>query len=481
MTMIETFKNKLAEQLRGLEVSLAMVFDRDGRILWHCGRKIRGATVEAGEGFSKGSIRQMLAAGTPFAEDEVMVTSCGDELPLSARMLFIKSLLVRPIGDDLFLYADSGTRVAFDQSDRRVLQAIGELLGETVDAARRRSGREGGLSGTSAAMQSVRDLVAKYALEEEPVLITGETGVGKTRIAELLYGVSGRKGPLVVALMPSIPEGLAESELFGHRRGAFTGATEERRGLVEEAEHGTLLLDEISEAPPALQAKLLRFIEARRYRVVGDPRERDADVRIVAATNKDLEEEVRGHRFREDLHFRLSVLHLRVPPLRSRKEDIRALVGEHERRLRGKRLSEEAWDVMLGHTWPGNVRELIHVLTRAGVELEGEVIGREIRNVIGGQKAERSPEPSALAHAAAEIERGRSFWETAWQAFLDRDLSRRELQQWLSERHRSTGVSLKRLAASLNITDGEYHRFVSALHKYDIHPGRTSATPSDSE
>lgn len=474
--MIETFKRKLWEQLRHMDVSLAMVFDRDGRILWHCGRKIRGGTIETGEGFSKNSIRKMLAASAPLDEDEVMATSCRDDLPQSARMLFIKSLLVRPIGGDLFLYADSGTRAAFDQSDRRVLGTIGELLGETVEAARRRSGREGGLSGASAEMQSVRDLVAKYALEDEPVLITGETGVGKTRAAEFFHSVSGRAGALVVVHMPSIPDGLLESELFGHRRGAFTGATEDRRGLVEEAEGGTLLLDEIAEAPAVFQAKLLRFADARRYRVVGDPRERDADVRIVATTNRDLEEEVRQRRFREDLYFRLSVLHLRIPPLRSRKEDIRALVSEHERRLRGKRLSDGFWEAMLSHAWPGNVRELIHVLTRAGVELEGEVIGREVSEVIGGEGTAGPSESSALDGAVIELAAGRSFWDTVWRAFLDRDLSRRELQQWLCQRHRASGGSLKRLAASLNIADDEYHRFVSALHKYDVHPNRSAAS-----
>jgi DNA-binding NtrC family response regulator len=478
--MLETFKRKLGEQLKDMDVSLAMVFDRDGRILWHCGRKIRGVMVETGEGFSKCSIRKMLAASAPLVEDEVMVTSCGADLPQSARTLFIKSLLVRPIGGDLFLYADSGTRAAFDEGDRRVLETIGELLGETVDAARRRQGRDGGLSGSSAEMQSVRDLVAKYALEDEPVLITGETGVGKTRVAEWLHHVSGRDGPFVVALIPSIPEGLLESELFGHRRGAFTGATEDRGGLVDEAEGGTLLFDEIAEAPPALQAKLLRFIEARCYRVVGDPRERDADVRIVATTNRDLEEEVRRRRFRDDLYFRLSVLHLRIPPLRGRKEDIRALVFEHERRLRGKGLSEEFWETMLSHAWPGNVRELIHVLTRAGVELEGEVIGREIGAIIGGARFAAPRDSAALDHAVAELASGRSFWDTLWKAFLDRDLSRRELQQWLCERHRTDGGNLKRLAASLNIAEDEYHRFVSALHKYDVHPSRSADAGSSS-
>jgi DNA-binding NtrC family response regulator len=477
--MIETFKRKLAQQLENAEVSLAMVFDRDGRILWHYGRSIRGTTIESGEGFSKHSIRRMLADNAACDEDDVLVSSSPDNLPQSARNLHLRSVLVRSMGGDLFLYADSGSRVAFDRADRRVLGLIGDLLGEALEGARHRSGRDGGLSGSSGAMQAVRDLVAKYALEDEPVLITGETGVGKTRVAELLHRVSGREGPFVVAEMPSIPEGLFESELFGHRRGAFTGAAEDRRGLVEEAQGGTLLLDEVADAPPALQAKLLRFIEARRYRVVGDPRERVADVRVIAATHRDLADEVRRERFREDLYFRLSVLQLRIPPLRERPEDVRALVSEHERRLRGKRVTDGFWDAMLSHTWPGNVRELIHVLTRAGVELDGDTIGKEIRDVIGAARSARRG-PTSLDRALADLSTGRTFWETAWQAFLDRDLNRRELQAWLCERHRACGRSLKRMAASLNIADDEYPRFVSALHKYDVHPCRSEAIPDDS-
>jgi DNA-binding NtrC family response regulator len=473
--MIEIFKRRLWRLLSEKDVSLAMVYDREGRILWHCGRSVRGSSIRDGEGFSKTLALTSLEGDGVVTQEEVLATSAGEVLPRSARMLFVKSLLIRPIGDDLFLYADSGTRDRFDAADREVIGTIGELLAEALADIRTLDGPTGGLSGTSAAVQAVRQRVARYAVEDEPVLLTGETGVGKNRVAELVHRASGRKGPFVPAHMPSIPDGLIESELFGHRKGAFTGAVDDRRGLIEEAEGGLLFLDEVGEIPPAFQAKLLRVVETRRYRVVGDPREREADVRIVAATNRDLHQEVQAKRFRQDLFYRLSVLTLRIPPLRERPEDVRALVLEHERRLRGKSLGAEAWRVLLGHGWPGNVRELIHVLTRAGVEPEGATIGAEIEELLGPPSpsvaAEAGPD-GPLQQALRDLDDGQSFWDTLWQAFLDRDVSRRDMRVVLSGRFTACERSLKRLAADLNIDEADYPRFVSTLHKYEIHPGR---------
>ena len=471
--MIEAFKRTLLGLLEGRDVSLAMIYDRSGQILWRHGRTTRGATVHDGEGFPLSAIRRSLAEGTAVNEEGAVVTSAGADLPRSARMLYVKSLLVVPIDPDLFLYVDSGSRDGFDDADRAVLRVVGELLGKTLAEARRPDAPGGGLSGTSAAIQGVRDLLVKYALEEEPVLLMGETGVGKNRAAELLHRVSGRRGSMVVVHLPSVPESLLESELFGHRRGAFTGASEDRRGLVEEAGSGTLLLDEVGEIPPSFQAKLLRFIETRRYRVVGDPREREADVRIVAATHRDLESAVEAKTFREDLYYRLGVLRLRIPPLRSRKEDVRVLVEQHGWRLRGKPLGEGFWDSMLRHEWPGNVRELVHVLARAGIEADPPLTGKAMAEIIGSglRPAERSS-GEILQRLAREIESGKSFWDTAWQSFLDRDLDRAALRELITERFLASERSLKRTAAALNISEGEYPRFVSALHRYAIHPNR---------
>ena len=473
--MLEALKTKLWRVLQRKDVSLAMVYDADGEILWSCGRKVRGHSVREAEGFSRTLVLESLSGGQEVTADDVLATSAGDDLPRSARMLRLRSVAIRPLDEGLFLYVDSGTRERFDETDRGLLALIGELLAESLAEIRCLSGPKGGLSGTSAAVVALRSRIARYALEAEPVLLTGETGVGKNRVAELLHRASGRRGAFVSIHTPSIPEGLLESELFGHRKGAFTGAVEDRRGLVEEAQEGTLFLDEIGEVPATFQAKLLRFVETRKYRVVGDPREREADIRLVAATNLDLEEEVRKRRFREDLFFRLSVLRLGIPPLRERPEDVRALVVEHERSLRGSALSTAAWEALLAHAWPGNVRELTHVLTRAGVDLEGPVIGSEIRDLFGRARfacSSDSEGETLLREAETAMSAGRTFWETVWERFLERDLNRYEVRRFLCGHFEKSGRSLKRLAESLNIPNADYGRFVSALHKYSIHPGQ---------
>ncbi len=467
--MIEALKRHLAELLVRKEVSLALIFDRDGRILWHAGRSITGSDVRAGSGFPHSAILEALESGRALAADKIVETS-SDAVSHSARALFIRSLWIRPVGAGLFLYVDSGSKDAFDAADRQVFEVLGGLLAQTLGEVQCRPARSGGLSGASAAMGAVRELAARYAVEEEPVLIVGETGVGKNRAAELIHQVSGRRGPFVVAHIPSIPEDLVERELFGHRRGAFTGAESDRPGLLDEAQHGTLLLDEITEVPLAVQAKLLRVVESRRFRPVGDTREREAQIRILAATNRDLALEVRERRFREDLYFRLSVLRLRLPPLRERVEDVLVLARENARLLRGKTLGPAAERVLCEHAWPGNVRELVHVLMRAGIELDTPVIGDELRTLVGAEPGAGGDRRDPLAAIRAELSSGRSFWDVAWPAFLERDLNREQMTLLLREGFEACGHSLKRLAAELNIAERDYARFVAALHKYDIHP-----------
>jgi DNA-binding NtrC family response regulator len=469
--MIEALKRKLVEVLQHKEVSLALIFDREGRILWHAGRSVRGTSVHDGDGFPRTPILETLSTGRRLDAETVVDSSTG-QLSRSARSLFIRSLWIRPVGAGLFLYADSGSRDAFDASEREVFDALAGLLAEALAEVQSRPGRSGGLSGGSEAMKAVRDLAARYAVEEEPVLILGETGSGKNRVAELIHDVSGRRGPFVVAHTPSIPEDLIERELFGHRRGAFTGATGDRPGLLDEARDGTLLLDEIAEVPLATQAKLLRLVESRCFRPVGGTRETESRVRLLAATNRNLAEEVRDKRFRQDLYFRLSVLRISMPPLRERCEDIRVFVEENARLLRGKSLGDGAWQALNVHGWPGNVRELLHVLTRAGIELDGPVIGKEIGDVIG---ADELSEPSAgvpIEAIRAELASGRSFWDTAWPAFLDREINRAQMTLLLRGGFDACGGSLKDLARDLNIPEGDYARFVATLHKYRIHPGR---------
>jgi two-component system, NtrC family, response regulator AtoC len=233
----------------------------------------------------------------------------------------------------------------------------------------------------SPAMELIFRTIAKVSDYKTTVLITGESGVGKELIARALHARSGRKnGPFVAINCGAIPENLLESELFGHRRGAFTDAVSDRKGLFEEASGGTLFLDEIGEMPLSLQVKLLRVLEDERIRRVGESRDLAVDVRIVTATHRDISAETKAGRFREDLFYRLNVLHIAVPPLRDRKEDI-ALLIEYFVEKNNKRLGTaiggvdgEARRLLYEYAWPGNVRELENTMERAMVLAEGNRI-----------------------------------------------------------------------------------------------------------
>jgi DNA-binding NtrC family response regulator len=231
-----------------------------------------------------------------------------------------------------------------------------------------------GVVAQSAEMARVLDLARRVAQVDTTVLITGESGVGKERVARAIHDESARTaGPFVAINCGAVPETLLESELFGHAKGSFTGATQDRPGLFEAAHNGTLLLDEIGEVPPAMQVKLLRVLQEREVRRVGENRARPVNVRVLAATNRDLVEEIRAARFRQDLYYRLRVVELRVPPLRERRDDILPLArlflaaaGERIGRP-GLTFSPAAAQQLLRHTWPGNVRELENAVERAAV------------------------------------------------------------------------------------------------------------------
>jgi two-component system response regulator AtoC len=233
----------------------------------------------------------------------------------------------------------------------------------------------------SQAMQEIFKTISKIADYKTTVLISGESGTGKELVARALHRRSSRRGGAFVAVnCGAIPENLLESELFGHKKGAFTDANNDRRGLFEEADGGTLFLDEIGELPTPLQVKLLRVLQDETIRRVGDSRDMKVDVRIIAATHRDLTAEVKAARFREDLFYRLNVLPIVVPPLRVRREDIALLVDHFVARnnarlgtsIRG--IDTEARRILAEYAWPGNVRELENTIERAMVLSEGDLL-----------------------------------------------------------------------------------------------------------
>jgi DNA-binding NtrC family response regulator len=233
----------------------------------------------------------------------------------------------------------------------------------------------------SLAMASFVKVLPRVARSNSSILILGETGVGKERVAHVLHGESNRRaGPFVAVHCGALPESLLESELFGHEEGAFTGATRSRRGCFELAHGGTIFLDEIGEMPLHLQAKLLRVLESHEIRRVGGESTVPVDVRVIAATNRELEAEVQAKQFRTDLYYRLNVVSLTVPPLRVRREDISALVESYINYLSPRigstvsDITKDALEAFCRYDWPGNVRELINVVERAMLLCEGHVI-----------------------------------------------------------------------------------------------------------
>jgi transcriptional regulator with PAS, ATPase and Fis domain len=272
-------------------------------------------------------------------------------------------------------------------------------------------------------MRRVLALAERAAATDSTVLITGESGTGKERVARFLHARSRRsRKPFVGVNCGALPEALLESELFGHKKGAFTGATADKQGLFEAASGGTLFLDEIGEMPLSMQVKLLRALQERSVRPVGSTRDVPVDVRVVAATHRDLEALVDAGGFRKDFFYRLRVIPLELPPLRDRRDDILPLARQFIARTCKQNacgpcaLSSEALDALHAYPWPGNVRELENAIERAVVLAEGKPkieladLPPEIRSPAAGKGAPAEPEPLTLAeverrHILATLER----------------------------------------------------------------------------
>ena len=287
--------------------------------------------------------------------------------------------------------AGSRTPGACDAAMLRELAEVAALVGPAVlgaEQAARRAARPpsvdheiaeapAGLVGQSAAFRALLAAARRAARSNADVLITGETGVGKTALARAMHGWSPRaSGPFITVHLADLTPTLIESELFGHERGAFTGASSARAGRFESAQGGTIFLDEVSETPLPIQAKLLRVIQDRSFERVGGGRTMQADVRIIAATSRDLRAAIGRGEFREDLFYRLNVVPLSVPPLRERGEDLELLISAilaeiHAADPTPRRIAAEAWARLRAHRWPGNIRELESVLRRAAILEEG--------------------------------------------------------------------------------------------------------------
>jgi DNA-binding NtrC family response regulator len=263
--------------------------------------------------------------------------------------------------------------------ERELRSEVNRLRAEVA-----RRDRLDNMIGRSVAMQEIFSLIRRVSASGANVLITGESGTGKELVARAIHAGSPRKGrPFVAVNCAAIPDTLLESELFGYKRGAFTDARTDRPGLVVEADGGTLFLDEIAELPVALQPKLLRMLQEREVRPLGANRPERVDVRLIAATNRDIEARLKTGEMREDLYYRLNVIQLQIPPLRARTEDLLPLaehfLGRSAERS-GKPLhafSEAAKKVLLGYHWPGNVRELENVVERAVALCERDIVGPE--------------------------------------------------------------------------------------------------------
>jgi two-component system response regulator AtoC len=299
-----------------------------------------------------------------------------------------------------------------------------------------------GIIGRSTALRDVVALALKVARHPSTVLVTGESGTGKELVARLIHRASPRGDRAFVAVnCGAIPEALLESELFGHVKGAFTGATNERRGLFEEASGGTLFLDEIGELPPALQVKLLRALQEGQVRRVGDSADRPVDVRVIAATSRNLEQEVGASRFRADLYYRLNVVRLHLPPLRARPEDIPDLVAHFLAQYNTKLglsvggVAPAAMRRLVDYPWPGNVRELENTIERALILTETPQIEPDALHLGAGDRNGGGIDTTAAANGEVAADGDLSIKRQT--ATLERALIERALAQTGGNRTRA--------------------------------------------
>ena len=352
-----------------------------------------------------------------------------------------------------------------------------------------------GIVGSSAAIKNVIDRARQVSRTDITVLLQGESGVGKELIAQVIHSLSSRRHKsMVVVNCGAIPEGLIESELFGAEKGAYTGAVEKRVGYFEEADGSTIFLDEIGEMPQAAQVRLLRVLETGRFSRVGSSQQQETDVRIVAATNKDLAQEVKAERFRKDLYYRLSTVLIDIPPLRERQDDILPIFETFLHRFskeynsHGKRVTEEAADLLEGYHWPGNVRELRNVAEQAVVMLREEEITADVLRPLLRDLGDDTPDASSSSDASAtglmRIPRDSDASsddqapssirerELLYRAILEMRMEMRDMKEQLSSLMSTIGVVIPRDVAERSDFPGAYDDFIVVGNA----PSRTEAS-----
>ena len=345
------------------------------------------------------------------------------------------------------------------------------------------------LIGRSEAICRIEDDIACAARSDAKVLITGETGVGKEVVARLIHTRSARASAALVTLnCAGLPDSLLESELFGHVRGSFTDAYRDKPGLLEMAANGTVFLDEVGEMSTRMQAVLLRFLESGEIQRVGANGSCvRVNVRLITATNRDLQAQIASGGFREDLYFRLNVIRLLIPPLRERQEDIPLFVNYFvnfyctQHKLAPMEVSAGAMNALMAYHWPGNIRELKNVVERAILKSDGSTI-RDLglptdvtrAVLVTGAKAEsslasvrRSSQPDELASLI--LKHGESFWSAVYPIFMSRDLTRADLRRIIQVGLETTNGNYRLLVQLFNMPEEDYKRFLSFLRKHDCH------------
>jgi DNA-binding NtrC family response regulator len=345
-----------------------------------------------------------------------------------------------------------------------------------------------GIIGESPALRRVIDRTRQVARTSISVLLEGESGVGKELFATLIHELSSRRHEsFVVVNCGAIPEGLIEAELFGAEKGAYTGSVERRRGYFEEADRGSIFLDEIGEMPLQAQVRLLRVLESGTFSRVGSSTQQQVDVRVIAATNKDLGREVREGRFREDLYYRLSTVVIRIPPLRERPEDILPLFEHFLYRAAQRydaplrRLDAAARDLLMRYNWPGNVRELRNVAEQAAVLIRGEVASiDEVRPFLRGVSAALGLAPARPADGFGATGDARER-ELIYRALLELRLELREVKEMV--RHLTAGRTLPDAAGldASELAEGEEFAFIPEEPVRDDYDGIIEDVPYEIE